>query len=180
MSIEQVHHADMELFKVLMKETRAGIRASGGVAPLEVSLAKALVAPEIRLHLQPLQGSSGSAGKRKLDDELHETTKKKDTNSSDSDKLRRQIENLQGQLKNIKKGKGKGKGKSSKSSSSVKMPAELLGQSAMNADGEPICFSFNCGGCSKAGAGLRCPKGWHVCTKWGCYQPHSQRDHKGA
>ncbi len=75
-NIEQVHHADMELFKVLMKETRAGIRATGGVAPLEVSLAKALVAPEIRLHLQPLQGSSGSTIKRKLDEELRETTKK--------------------------------------------------------------------------------------------------------
>lgn len=158
-SIEQVHHADMELFKVLMKETRSGIRVSGGVAPLEVSLAKALVAPEIRLHLQPLQGSSATSSKRRLEDEAPEAPRKREAGQADNnERLRRQIENLQGQIKNMKKGKGKGKSKRAKSGSSVKMPAELVGQSAMNAAGEPICFSFNCGGCNKAANGQRCSR----------------------
>lgn len=158
-SIEQVHHADMELFKVLMKETRSGIRVSGGVAPLEGSLAKALVAPEIRLHLQPLQGSSATSSKRRLEDEAPEAPRKREAGQADNnERLRRQIENLQGQIKNMKKGKGKGMSKSAKSGSSVKMPAELVGQSAMNAAGEPICFSFNCGGCNKAANGQRCSR----------------------
>lgn len=182
-SIEQIHHADMELFKFLMKETRNGIRPVGTVLPLEDALAKAVVAPEIRLHLQPLQGSSSSAAKRKHEDDNFEQTKKNKGASgsgSDSEKLRRQVENLQGQLKNLKKGKGKGKARGGRSSSSVKMPQELLGQSPMTSEGEPICFSFNCGGCSKASPGQRCSKGWRLCSKWGCQQPHSQRDHGKA
>lgn len=43
-SIEQVHHADMEMFKYLMKETRNGIRPVGAVCPLEDALTKALTA----------------------------------------------------------------------------------------------------------------------------------------
>ena len=176
-TIEQVHHADMEMFKYLMKETRKGIRPFGSTAPLEDALARALSAPEIRLHLQPLQGSSSS--KRVSDqDDSTETDRKRKAPMDSSDKMRKQIENLQGQLKNLRKGKGKGKGKHK--TMSVKMPQELLGQSPMTADMEPICFSYNCGGCPKAGAGQRCPKGLHVCTKWGCQQPHSQREHKSG
>ena len=60
-SIEQVQHADIEMFKYLMKETRNGIRFNGQLNPLEEAIRRALTAPEIRLHLQPLPSSSGSA-----------------------------------------------------------------------------------------------------------------------
>jgi len=179
-SIEQIHHADMELFKFLMKETRNGIRPVGTSLPLEDALVKAVVAPEIRLHLQPLQGSSPSSAKRKNEEEQNDAAKRSKqppASSSESEKLRRQVENLQGQLKNLKKGKGKGKSRGGRSTSSIKMPQEILGQAAMTPDGEPICYSFNCGGCSRASAGQRCPRGWHLCSRWGCQQPHSQRDH---
>lgn len=176
-SIEQVHHADMELFKFLMKETRNGIRPIGTSVPLEDALAKAMSAPEIRLHLQPLQGSSSVKRKAEAEENLDNEKKKKQNQSSGEEKLRRQIQNLEEQLKNMRKGKGKGKGQGARSSSSIKMPQELLGQTAVTAANEPLCFSYNCNGCSKAAAGQRCAKGWHLCTKWGCQQPHSQREH---
>ena len=176
-SIEQIHHADLELFKYLMKETRSGIRPVGTSIPLEQALAKAMTAPEIRLHLQPLQGSSSS--KRKSDDDVLDDQNKrtKSAPNAGEEKLRRQVQNLQGQLNNIRKGKSKGKGKGGRFTSTIKMPQELLGQTATTASGEPLCFSYNCGGCSKAQPGQRCPKGLHLCTKWGCQQAHSQRDH---
>lgn len=34
-SIEQVQHADMEMFKYLIRETRRGIKPTGGPTPME-------------------------------------------------------------------------------------------------------------------------------------------------
>ncbi|CAL1130530.1 unnamed protein product [Cladocopium goreaui] len=161
-SIEQVHHADMELFKFLMKETRNGIRPIGTSVPLEDALAKAMSAPEIRLHLQPLQGSSSVKRKAEAEENLDNEKKKKQNQSSGEEKLRRQIQNLEGQLKNMRKGKGKGKGQGARSSSSIKMPQELLGQTAVTAANEPLCFSYNCNGCSKAAAGFKAVAVDHV------------------
>ena len=173
-SIEQVQHADMELFKFLIRDTRGGIKPSGGVAPFDVSLDRALVAPEIRLHLQPLQGSSGKKRSELEDDD--KSSDKKKSKTSETEKLKKTIENLQGQLRNIQKGGKKGRGKGGKGTrSDIKMPAELLGQSPTTSSGEPICYSYNLGGCKSAKAGEKCSKGWHVCTR--CQQPQSQRHH---
>ena len=177
-TLEQIHRADLELFKYMMKETRSGIRPQSGTAPLETALEKALVAPEVRLSLQPLQG-----GKRKLDgQESNEADKKsKSSSSNEVEKLRKQLENVQGQLRNIrnsdlgagKKGKGKGKSKSI-----IRMPSALIGLSPVNGSNEPICFDYNLKGCSKAKPGEKCPKGWHSCMHHNCFLPHSQKDHK--
>ena len=53
-SLEQVHRADIELFKVMMRETRSGIKVVGDVQHMDAALAKAISATEVRLHLQPL------------------------------------------------------------------------------------------------------------------------------
>lgn len=173
-SIEQVQHADMELFKMLIRETRGGIKPAGGISPIDAALDKALVAPEVRLHLQPLQGSSSK--KRADNEDDDRSSEKKKVKTSESDKLKKTIENLQGQIRNLQKGGKKGGGKGGKGKrSDIKMPAELLGQSATTSSGEPICYSFNLGGCKLAKAGEKCAKGWHVCTR--CQQPHSQRQH---
>lgn len=67
------------------------------------------------------------------------------------DKMMRQIQHLEGQLRNLRKGqsksKGKGKNKGGRFTSAVKMPQELSGQTATTSSGEPLRFSFNCGGC---------------------------------
>ena len=181
-SIEQVQHADMEMFKHLIKMTRSGIRPSLNKIPIEDELLKALSLPEIRLHLQPLP--SGSAAKRKDadDDEAPANAKKAKQPNTNVEKLQRTIENLQGQLRNVKgAGKSGGKGRGRKGfvqRAPIRMPPELIGQHPMTEDNEPICFSFNLGGCKAAKIGERCSKGWHLCTK--CRGNHSQRNHAQA
>ena len=179
-TIEQIQHADMEMFKYLIKNTRGGVRPTAGKAPIETALDTALTLPEIRLHLQPLPAGA----KRKLDDE-DSTSKpsnmdkkqKPPSQSSETERLRRHVENLQGQLRNVKGGKGRGKGKSKKGGqlhSPIRMPAELIGQRATTASGQPICFSYNMNGCRGGKDGERCSRGYHICSK--CGENHSQRD----
>ena len=193
-SLDQIQRADLELFKFLMKHSREGIRPSGGVAPLEAILDRAITSAEIRLRLAPLPAGSGSGIKRKHDDLEPETANKAKHSPDDIAKLKRTIENLTGQVRNLKSrgsskqpptGKGnKGLGRGSKGmmgrsyKSTVKMPPELVGQSPMTDQGEPICYSYNLDGCNEAAPGQRCPKGWHVCTRPGCQAVHSQRNHK--
>ena len=163
-SIEQIQHADLEMFKYLIKMTRSGLRPNGNTIPMEKALEQALTAPEIRLHLQPLP--SGSAKRRADDDDVRvEPKKNKSSASSENERLRRQLENMQGQLRNLQ----------SVGRLSIRMPPELIGQNATTADQEPICFSFNLNGCNGAEIGGKCSKGWHVCTK--CRGPQSQRTH---
>lgn len=68
-SIEQIQDADMEMFKILVKDTRGGIRPLGGVAPIEQSLDRAITSAEVRLHLQPLPAGSGVKRKSDAEDE---------------------------------------------------------------------------------------------------------------
>ena len=95
-------------------------------------------------------------------------------------RTRRQVENLQGQVKNLQKGKGGGKsakghqGTSASSRSVVWMPSELIGQHAMTEENQPICFSFNSSGCKACKVNEKRARGWHVCTR--CRGAHSQRN----
>ena len=139
---------------------------------------------EVRLYLQPLQGSNrgalsqsasghGKRGREAAEDE------------GEVARMRRRIANLEGQLRNqggsssshgsggAKAGKGKGKRKGN----FVKMPAELLGMELAGPDGSGRCLAFYLGTCSAVKPGERCPRGWHVCMRPGCGKPHSQRDH---
>ena len=119
-TIEQIQHADMELFKMLIKRTRNGIRPVGGVARWETALEAVIASPEVRLHLQPLPSGSGS-GKRKAEQEDEDRMEEPKTKQAkENEKLRRTIDNLNGQLKNLKRGKGAGKGKGKKGHSVVR------------------------------------------------------------
>lgn len=177
-----------------MKNSREGVRPNAGVAPLETILDRAITAPEIRLRLAPLPGSSAGGPKRKFDEVDSDTSSVRSQSKSDEvSRLKRTIENLSGQVKNLKgrsskpapaPGKGKSFGKGSKGlmsrsfRSTVKMPPQLVGQSPMTDNGEPTCYSYNLNGCPDAAPGQRCSKGWHLCTKPGCQAVRSQRDHK--
>eukprot|EP00435_Cladocopium_sp_Y103_P023093 s793_g5.t1 len=174
-SIEQIQHADMEMWKYLVKNTRGGIRPTAGSAPIDDALDVALTLPEIRLHLQPLPSGSKRRAEGDDNDEKPSSAKKAKVSSSDQEKMQRTIENLQGQLRNLKKGKGFGKSKGKKGQApsakyAVRMPSELIGQNAMTESNEPICFSYNLKGCSGAGPNGKCAKGRHVCTKCGGFQ----------
>ena len=69
-----------------------------------------------------------------------------------------------------KKGFGKGK-------FSSRVPASIhkLGGCSHDPDGNPICYPYNCDGCSDAADGARCKRGMHVCAK--CFGLHSIVDH---
>ena len=54
-SLEQVHRADLELFKHMMRSARGGVKVLSGIQPMKTALQQAIVAPEVRLCLQPLQ-----------------------------------------------------------------------------------------------------------------------------
>ena len=190
-TIEQVHNADLALFKYMMKETRFGIKPlADGTLPLERALQAAMAAPEVRLCLQPLQAPGGP--KRKAEEAgLDEATSSKQRTQAEPSKarteeerLRRQIQNLQGQVKNLqaqrgrgstgrggRKGQGRGRGLTR---DPVRMPERLIGYSATKPDGEPVRFDYNLDGCSNAAAGEKCRKGWNVCIK--CYGKHPLRD----
>lgn len=179
-TVEQLHRADLQLFKCMMRETRSGIKTIGGTKPVEDALKKAMDSTEVRLHLQPLQGSL----KRKADAINDEEKKQK--GQSDVAKMQKTIENLQGQVKNLRNanlgsasnpgGKGK-KGKGKSKTNLIRMPAQLIGMSPTTQQGDPCCFDYNLKGCSKAKAGERCPKGWHVCMRHGCFKEHPQYEH---
>ena len=78
-----------------------------------------------------------------------------------------------GSGRNNGKGGGKSKGKSGNQKGSTAFPPPSLQPGVgRTAEGHPICFAFNLGGCDGAPAGGTCPKGKHVCTKIGCQHPH--------
>ena len=181
-TIEQVQQADMELFKQLIKETRGGIRPTAGVAPLERALENAIIAAEVRLLLQPLPAGTSSKKKPEADDDDRQSDDKSKY-AKENERLKRSLENLNGQIKNLKKRKGGGKGDKGKRSgssshSTIRMPQELIGQNAVTSSGDAICFSYNMNGCKGAKAGDRCTKGYHLCSK--CGAPHSQRHCTGS
>lgn len=82
--VEQIHRADLALFKVMMRETRNGIKVIGGVQPLAKALTEAMQATE------PLPSSS----KRKGEAFSEQDSKRLKANSPDVDKLKKTIENL--------------------------------------------------------------------------------------
>ena len=115
-SIEQVHKADLEMFKHMMRATRTGVKIrSDGTKPLEEAFREAKVAPDVRLILQHLPETTGT--KRKADD--GQESKQRPKGHADVEKYQRQIRNLQGQVKNLQ-AKSKGKGKSASMTESSK------------------------------------------------------------
>ena len=143
-SIEQLHRADLQLFKVVMRETREGIRMrSDGSFPVEEAIKLAMKQPEVLLILQPLQTTST---KRRAESP-------EPSGSDGSNKQQKVIEALRGELANMRakptpssssgsggksKGKGKGKGSKAKSSTVSRMPHELIGMASRTSENDMI------------------------------------------
>ena len=186
-SVEQCQLADLEVLNVMMRRTRDGIRPNAqGIMPLEAALLVAMDSTEVRLYLQPLQGNdkgstASDSNKRKRGDGGEEGQGSEKTVA----KLRKTIEGFQSTIRNLQSNassgsggaKGSGKKGENKPKSFIRLPFGLIGQSATNPKGRPICFDFNLGGCSKAKAGEKCERGWHVCSKPGCGKPEPQTTH---
>eukprot|EP00435_Cladocopium_sp_Y103_P039589 s268_g10.t1 len=160
-SLEQLHRADLELFKFIIKETRSGIRPTAGVQPMKAAIEAGIVHPKVLKHLQPLPG----AHTKTREPPAHEVDKTAAGSSTDVPKLKRTIENLQGQLRNMRargtesKGKGKGSGGKARGRGLIRMPAGLIGQSPVGGiQGAPttalLCLEL-CAGCARLSRSLQ-------------------------
>ena len=187
-SINQLYNADLELFHLMMKATRKGIKPTGsGAFPVEEALKLAMESAEVRLHLQPLQahGAKSLPDKRAFDgpgDEASKSTKRINNLQQEINALK-QREKSSGSgsqrtvvLSSSKGQKGGGKGKSKAKNERSAMPKELVGMSRFH-NGEPVCYSYNLAGCTGAAPGAKCSRGWHVCCRVGCFKHHGQREH---
>jgi hypothetical protein len=157
-AVEQLHRADTALFKVPLRETRSGIR-----------LVEAMGLREVRLLLQPMQGSSGT--ERKTDEhELPEAVSSaRSARSLQAAEAR--IKSLEARLASNSSGessrpsKPSGKGRRSgnkgggKSTYAIRLPRGLSGMDAKTSDDSSICFDFNLAGWKLAAAGASCKKG---------------------
>jgi hypothetical protein len=164
-SIDQVRRADIEIFRQMQEQSRAGIRIlPDGRMPLDLVLPGILVSPRVAMLLMPLPAAAGS---------------KRGAPSGDSEASRSSKKQKAGKAKaktdTAAKGRGKEVGKP------PKMPNELLGMASAYGD-KRICFSFNMkGGCKEASTvevGSKCSRGFHICCVPDCGGSHSRHDHR--
>ena len=158
-SLAQIKAADEMFFELAGQLTRRGIQASGpGEQPVvDAFIGEILADTRFSMLLTPL--FKGSQRDR-----------------SRSGQRRKTKSGGKGDTK--KKGKGKGKSKNN-DTYRTPIPHELLPHGvAYTSDDEAVCFGFNTKkGCSDAGAGEKCKRGWHVCAYGGCFKDHPYHEH---
>jgi hypothetical protein len=177
-TVDQLHAADREIWSMLSKKCRKGVRATPGQfsRPLEDSLDACLESTTVRMILmgRPTLGKAAPASPGAAP--AHNTRPDKRAHGGgDDDRLKKknnEIAELQKMLKDAKRGNGNGKrgvkgdskgsggggkgGKDSTIPSRTTLPPSLIGKSSRNAAGEPICFDYNLEhGCSHAKPGER-------------------------
>ena len=168
--IAQIRKSDEEAFNIMAKQTCEGIKKVDGSRPMDSSIDIILAHRDFNLALQPLPGrghtdaAQGYSKRDRPDDVNAHKTKKHKPQSQHSAAPQAM------QRKNNSKGASKGKGKGT---GQLPAPLRVSGAAATDADGAPICFSYNLGGCSAAPPGGRCPKGRHICIIVKCQAAHS-------
>lgn len=196
-TVDQLHCADREIWSMLSKNCRAGVRALPGsnIRPLEDKLDACISSTTVRMIVmgRPTSGrpSPSSPAAR---------PEKRVQGGGDDDRLKRknkEIADLQKKLKEAKQsgggeprgarkvggkprgGGGGGKGKSDTIPGRTTLPQALIGKTSRTAAGEPICYDYNLEhGCSNAKPGERCSKGFHVCMEPGCGKAHTLKMHR--
>ena len=163
-SIAQVAKADAELFTAVARLCNNGvIQAPDGSYPMTVHWEATLKNARIQQILVPMPKV---------------TEKRESTQNWNSQFRAPPPPTSQDYRRSDPKGKGKSKDKSKakgKDRDGPK-PRELLHCVSRTPAGENICFGFNLPrGCPN---GADCPRGKHVCARPGCFQNHSQVDHK--
>lgn len=161
-SLSQVVAADKRCWVCLAESTAGGVQVTPmGVRPLDRAMPDALLDTDFRLALTPLP-----AGQKADPDHAASAVKR-----SAPPAAKAAASAKQGQQPSKRQRTGRGSG--------GQVPRELAGLHRFDNRRRPICFAFNLDGCDKAKAGEVCPRGAHVCSKPGCYQPHSQRNCPG-
>jgi hypothetical protein len=165
-SIDQVRRADVEVFRQMQEQTRAGIKIlPDGRMPLDLVLPGILVSPRVAMLLMPLPAAVGNKrGTPHGDNEAPSRLTKK-----------QKAGKAKAKAEAAAKGKGKDGGKS------PTMPSELRGMSSVYGD-KRICFAFNMkSGCKEASTvevGAKCSRGFHICCVPDCGGSHAKHDHR--
>ena len=185
----QLRAADLKVFSLVSEECNDGTICKPGetTSEFEKAFKKMIYDIGVRMLLQPLPGSSTpspsggtaraappiddaeppSAKMRKLENRLRNTEEQLRA-------ARRRLESAADAKGSGKQRRGKGDRKGDRGGSA---PEGLRNKCTRLPSGEPICFSFNLGGCNAAKPGQRCPRGWHVCAEPGCGGSHSLAQH---
>ena len=170
--INQALRADAQLFKLIGKATRSGIRNTGLVKPVQVALIQVMYEPEVMFLLMPMQSSWSSS-------HTAPPAARVPQQAQSDGKVRQDTSGNSGSpKKKAKKNKGKGKGQGEKGAS---LFAEFTGMSTKDPAGVNICLMFNkVSGCSFARAGGKCGRGRHICASHGCLGSHGLHEHPTA
>ena len=179
-TIEQIHRADVEIFKQLAKLTRVSLQPDlDGKPIMDKFVPQVLKEERVKWLLMPSH-MAGAVRSEKSPGFLPPQPQAVD----------RQVQNLKDQVANLKKavtarkgndflgkgpgkGKGKGRGKRAEGSGYVTpLPAALrsIPGAAALVDGTSACFDFNLGPgkCKRLVLNNRCDKGVHKCMVAGC------------
>lgn len=177
-SVEQVRRADKEAWRMLSKACRAGVRARSAADPLPADAAIDGVLSSVDFALVLLPMPTSGRGKRRAAASSSSTegnaTKKRKQRRKTKQANTQPVPKQEPSSSSQPPSKGKGKGKQRPHGDT--MPKALTGGVSRTADGQPICFAFNLGGCSAARPGERCPRGVHICTRKGCGGKHPQSE----
>ena len=156
-SLQQLREADKMLWTRIAEDTRGAlsIRPDGSY-PFEASLAKWKDHTQVQCYLIPLLKQTAP------DPDL--PLKPKQPNKPPNKPVRKDRDLALKPPTNPQAPKTPGEGDKKKTWT---VPS---GCHSQDAEGKPLCFSFNLRGCTFAKAGKRCRRGRHVC--WKCLGPH--------
>ena len=175
LSVAMIRKADEEAFAVMAKCTCTGIKKLEGKRPLDASIQDILSSRDFNLAFQPLPGRGQAEmahGNPKRDHEEADGANSRNQRKKKAKMAYPQAQPV-GQYSGTSSGGGrKGEGKNKGKINGGKLPMQLRvqGASGTDAEGNPVCFSYNLGGCSAAPPGGKCPKGRHICILTKCGQ----------
>ena len=164
-SLQQIHDADVEVFRYMAMKTEAGFDvALPDKLPLDDLIEAAMATTRFTQIMAAKQksGSSAQASSRGMQSEDWAKMK------SEMNQLRQQAQSAAAKAK---KGNGKGKGKGAqaikkpnkkKQIANQRMPRDLIGLNP-TIEGEKVCYSFNLKGCKHSGN--KCERGVHRCMR---------------
>lgn len=162
-TVSQIVSADKAVWQFLLESNLRPKRDELGTLPLDRALQTALESYMVSFLLLPHPVRKEST-----------PSPKKVNKAANSNSGGKGQGNFVKQNWNKPKGGKKGFGKG-KFSSRVPASIHKLGGCSHDPDGNPICYPYNCDGCSDAADGARCKRGMHVCAK--CFGLHSIVDH---
>ena len=159
-TIQQVLHADVELFTRLAKLTEAGlVMGTNGAMPLDAHLDTIMKEMEFNLLLAPRQLPIGT---KRGAEEMEQPSSSAGISKTQQKRKNQELNRMLREATIGKGGKSQGKkNPSAKKPAKGNFPAELENFKS-KFEGQKVCFAFNMGGCKD---GKNCKRGSHICMR---------------